>query len=211
MPSGQTEHLKLSTFNSGEDGWAAAMNRNLRVLDSTLATVLKETNLKIAAVEQQIANRYIDLETSLQTQTEAYINNISSAQSASYSNLTDYFETVIQPTLETFLTDMNAITAQIQAALTAAETTRQETNSSISDMFDLINTQFAAVSAEIQSETATVNAAKSELQSLLDSIESALNTHVDNLSNPHEVDADQIGDLGDIIKYQEHEDDAAFL
>lgn len=211
MPASFTENLRLAMFSSAEDGWAAAMNSNLKKIDTKLSDELDQTKNRIAEVEQQIADRYTDLETSLQTQTSAYINNVSDAQQSTYQQLTQYFETILQPTLESFLSDMNDLIDEIKAQITTTETSRQNAITSISDLSDTIESEFSAVNAQIQAEKVGVDARKEVLENLLNAIKTTLDNHIDNLSNPHEVTADQIGELGDIVKYQQHNEDAAFL
>jgi len=211
MPSGFTPTLKLALFSASEDGWAASMNANIRRLDTELGAIVDQVNAKIDTIEQQIAARYQDLQYSLQTQTDEYIGRLDAAREDTYDQLRTYFEAVIRPTLNTFLVDIGAITTDAQVQITKGQLAITTTETSISQMFDEINTKFGALLREIQTEAAYVDSNKAALEAKLNEIDAALNAHENDKNNPHEVSASQLLDLGQLILYQPHASDAQFL
>ena len=211
MPSSYTPTLKLALFGASEDGWAAAMNANMRRLDSELTAVVNQTNGKINVIEQQIAARYQDLQTSLETQTTEYLSRISRAREETYTQLSQYFATVVQPTLQQFLTDVNDILTSINNQITSAEQTRVATETSVDNMFALIASRFDSIGTRITTESNYVDANKEALESLLNAASAAIDAHANRADNPHEVGGSQLGDLGSVITYQSHPNDAAFL
>ena len=211
MPSSYTQTLKLALFSASEDGWAAAMNTNLRRLDSELTTVVETVDGKIDTVESQIASRYQDLQVALQNQTDEYLTRISRAREESFTQLSTYFQAVFQPTLVQFLTDISALQQSVTTQITASETTRQATITAVNDMFTEIDSQFAAIQAQMNEEAAVVTANKEALETLLDAVSAAIDSHANNKNNPHEVTGTQLGDLDDTIVYRADPNDAAYL
>jgi len=211
MPSGFTPTLELALFAPGEDGWAGTMNHNIRILDAELGTTINQVNAKIDSIELQIAARYQDLEYALQTQTDEYIGRLDAAREDTYNQLRTYFETVIRPTLNTFLTDIGTITTNAQAQIAYGQAAITSTEAAIEDMSDEINTKFGALLAEIQREALYVDSNKAALEADLNKIDAALTAHENDKNNPHEVSASQLLDLGQLILYQPHSSDSQFL
>ena len=211
MPSAYTPVLKLALFNPSEDGWAAAMNANIRRLDSELDSVVRQVDGRINVVEAQIAARYVDLQESLSLQTTEYLSRVNRAREETYDQLRTYFETVLSPTMVQFLTDVNTIIASTNTQIASSEATREDTEQSVTDMFALINSRFNTIDARIDTESQYVDSNKEALETQLNAASVAIDDHANRRDNPHVVTGSQLGALGTVIIYQSHPNDAEFL
>lgn len=211
MPSGYTPVLKLALFSPSEDGWAAAMNANIRRCDSELASVVSQVGGKIDVVEAQIAARYLDLQNSLSLQTTEYLSKITRAREETYDQLRVYFETVLDPTMTQFLADVNAIAVAADTQIANSEATRVATDQAVDDMFALINSRMESIDTRITIESEAVAVNKEVLEDAINAASANITSHSNDQNNPHEVTGAQLGALGSVIVYQPHPNDAEFL